>query len=140
MGLITLLVFSCKSPLTVGTASYKVVRPGHQGQEMFTEFILVFNKAKHDSIHVTKAIVYGYDGYDYHYDDIVLNDEELRRTLKNSVDQTTFSVYLNTSKAIKKEVSDSEKLTVEVFYDVNGKNQKLMVDEFNNEGVKMLRN
>ncbi len=140
LGLIVLLVFSCKSPLLVSDASYNVVKSGYLEREDFTEFILVFNKTKNDSIHVSKVIIYGYEGFDYHYNNIVLNDEGLSSTLKSTMNQISFSVYLNTIKATKKEVTNSQELIVEVFYDVSGENQKLAVKEFNNVGVKTLRN
>jgi hypothetical protein len=130
---------SCKAPLSIGTASYMQVKSGQQGQESYSEFILVFNKPKNSLVEVNQAVIYGFEGFDYYYDSIVLNDELMKKTLNNSTDLTIFSVYLNTSKAYKKMKSKVQKLRVEINYSSNKKSKSLKVTDFANAGVKSLR-
>ncbi len=139
MTLFGITFFSCSS-IKVTEAYFQKIKPGRKGGSTQTEFVVIVKKAASKDIKVKQLTIFGYEGNDYHYADLVLNNAALNKTLTTTKGNDAFAVYVKTSKAKSKTSSSSPSLRAEITYADGSKEKNLKVNAFKDKGMKNLRN
>ncbi len=134
------LFSSCTHVLQIEEAYSQKVKPGNRGGEEKTEFIIVFDKKAKPTISIQEIVVYGYEGNDYHFSNVVESDVSMTRTLKSTENVSAFTVYLNSEKANKKMPSQASSYYAEVTYTEDGQERTVTVKNFEVKEGKQLRN
>ncbi len=131
--------YSC-STLKVTEAYFQKVKPGRQGANTKTEFVILFKNLAKKDISIKEMTIFGYEGSDYYFSDLVLNNILLNKTLTGTDKLKSFALYVNTNKAKKKTASKAPSLLAMVTFSNGIEDKILEVKTFKNKGIKQLRN
>ena len=134
------VLFSSCSTLKITEAYFQKVKPGHQGADTKTEFVILFKKSAKKDISIKEVTIFGYEGNDYYYSDLVLNNVSLNKTLTGTDKLKSFALYVNTNKAKNKTVSKAISLHATVTYSDGTEDKTLAINTFKNNGERKLRN